>query len=64
MYLHASLNQDMIRGIGVNRRVSSEVDIPVGGVPGDPVDVSRGVPEVQLDLDSGELTAGDGEVEL
>ena len=54
----------MIRSIGVNRRVSSEVDVPVGGVPGDPVDVSRGVPEVQLEVDGGELAACDGEVEL
>ena len=63
-YLHASLNHDMIRSIRVNRRVSSEVSIPVVGVPGDPIDVSSGVPEVQLDVDSWELTTGDGKVEL
>ena len=63
-YLHASLNHDMISSVGVNRRVSSEVNIPVVGVPGDAIDVSSGIPEVQLDVDGGELTAGEGEVEL
>ena len=63
-YLHASLNQDMISRIRINRRVSSEVSIPVIRVPGDSIDISSGVPEIQLEVDSWKLTAGDGKVEL